>query len=647
MASPRLRFHPTRILALVGIGPIFMLVLGVAAYFRYKLAQAGIAGWLGESFSYQPIRQFGIAYVLRILLPVYLVAGLVAWFLTLPSGLLAKRDWAKDWRSREALGIGLSALLWVHLVLWWQVPSTLWNIPILRSIPFVLLFPLLLIGALAYPCFWLSRMHISWTRRGGVLALWALSWSCLAWLPEWLPRPKPASRGGDQACKVLILGVDGLRSDVCLANTGQFKGIPYRNAYTVIPATRMLWHILWGGDPMTYTIGHVGPSIEEFMRFHDLKLLKEASHQGLKPRFYIDDGGTIGLAGRRMDLDDALAPAAGWENFINSNLASSFPLYAVWENWFKPFPTTNPWARLDAGVREALRLGRGSGWVMFHSCLAHQPIYLSRPELAELGRWWTLKPISLEPLAHIGLVKPQDVLAYDARRNPFRAYEIRMQSILRAWQPIWNTLDRDPQYGKAVRILFSDHGERFHYVANGFQLQGVHGYNLDPWECRASLLISGPGFSDQTGVAPRDCTISLLGICDGVRRILKGEGPFDAAYFEQARPIAPIRYHTLGTSAFGQDPLKFKVEPEHDLATNTYLAPGGIWFTEYTRNTEARAKDASIAYGEGPELHVFKPLETGGAEEFDYRGYDLLSERAVDEKTFLERKAYVEKKLAE
>jgi hypothetical protein len=642
-ARPRL----TRILALILIGPLFLGVLLALAYLRFKLAQAGIAGWISQSLAVKPIQAFGIHYALRILVPIYIVAGILAWLTTLLPGLLVHRGWLKDWKGREALGFGLSALLWMHLVLWWQVPSTLWVLPGLRSLPYWLLFPLLTTLSLVLPLLWLRRnsggprLH-----KVGALAAWLLLWTATASAPQWVPRPRPATKGGGEACRVLMLGIDGLRSDTFLDQAGSMKGIRYRNAYTAIPTTRLLWHILWGGDPMTYTIGHVAPSVEEFERPHELSLLREATTKGWNPRFYIDDGGTIGTVGRQMDLDDCLMPANGWENFVNSNLAVSFPFYAAWENWFKPFPTTNPWASMDEGLKEALRLGRGSRWVMFHSCLAHQPIFLTRKEMHQLGSWWTLAPTRLEPFSHIDLVTPKAIQNADGRTNPFRAYTIRMDSILRAWEPIWNTLDQDPQYRTAVRALFSDHGERFHNVQNGLQLQGVHGFNLDPWECRAAMLMAGPGFSERAETTPREASVSLLGLRDGVHRLVSEGAGFDAPFFERCMPVAPIRYHTLATSAFGKDPVAFRAEPERDLAVSTYVGPGGLWFTKYDKTAAERAKDASVAYGVGPELFTFKPLVGGGAKAFHYREYDLISVEDITEAAFQREKQKVEELLS-
>ena len=641
-------FRPTRLVAFLLVGPLFLLILVVLAYVHFKITRSGISAMMADSFALRPIRQFGIQYGLRIVLPIYLGAGALAWILSLLPGALVRPAWIHDWKGREALGFGFSSLLWAHTVLWWQVPSTLWVMPGLRAVPFFICFPLLAALSLAYPIHWLARLEPGRAlAKAGVLGLWILAWTGMATVPQQLPRLRSASQGGSQPCKVLILGIDGLRSDTFLENGGGLRGIPYRNTYTVIPATRLLWHILWGGDILTYTIGHAAPSMEEYTSPHNLKLLKEAKELDWKPRFYMDDGGTIGTAGRQMDLDDLLMPALGWENFVNSNLASSFPLYAIWENWFKPFPTTNPWANLDDGLKEAIRLGRGSGWVMYHSCLAHQPIFLDRHELGRTGRWWVLPPKAFEPESHILNVTRKEVFQADARTNPYLAYQIRMRSLLDAWKPIWNGLTGDPDYKDAVRVLFSDHGERFHYVGSEFQLQGVHGFNLDPWECRATMLVAGPGFSDAVGVKPVDATISLLNLRDGVRRLVEKKGAFDAAFFEACSPKAYFRYHTLATSAFGPEPLAFRAEPLTDLTITTYLAPNGVWFTKYDRTAQERAEDASVGFAVGPDSTYFKPLKEGGAMKTSFHGYDLVTETRIDEKAFQQAKKDVEQALSD
>jgi hypothetical protein len=632
-----------RLLAVILVGPLALALLFLAFVLYYRWAQSGITGWLADAMSIAPIRLFGRNYVLRILLPLYTLAGIALWLLTLAPLWLLDRPWARAWRARECLALGLAAFLWAHVCLWWQVPTALWTLPGLGRLPFVVLFPLLGAMPVAIALYALRRRGWRWPKAILGLALWLLLWAVPGWLPQVLPAPGVTPRGGSAPCRVLLVGLDGLRSDVFLAKAGDLKGLRYENAYTPIPATRLLWHILWGGDPLFYTVGHVGPSIEEYQHPESLALLKEAKEQDWKPRFYIDDGGTVGLAERQTDLDDALSPAEGWENFVNSNLASSFPLYAVWENWFKPFPTTNPWAPLDAGLKEALRLGRGSKWVMFHSCLAHQPIFLTRDELAQTGRWWTLSPSDYKPVADKRLVLKSQAEHPDPRTNTFLAYRIRMDAILRAWQPIWNRLDQDPAYRGAVRVLFSDHGERFHNIGpNGFQLQGIHGFNLDAWECRTAMLVAGPGFSEQVETKPRATSVSLLGLRDGTRRLIQGKGPFDAGFFESAYPTAPIRYHTLDDSAFGTPEGNYRQMTDKEIASHSFIGPHGLWYTQYEKPASERAKDVSLGLARGADLWIYKPLVDGGAHEIHYRGYQLESLKKVEESVYQAKKAQVE-----
>lgn len=640
----RFRMPRLRLLAVVLLGPLALAMLFLAFVLYYKWAQAGITGWLADAMHMQPIRDFGRMYMLRILLPLYTILGVTLWLLTLAPLALMDRAWAKSWRALECLSLGLAAFLWAHVCLWWQVPTALWTFPGLRRVPFIILFPLL--AAVPIVLAWRAMHRRGWSRPKSLagLASWLMLWALPAWLPQVLPAPGVTPRGGTARCQVLMVGLDGLRSDTFLKAASNLKGLLYENSYTPIPATRLLWHILWGGDPLFYTVGHVGPSIEEYQHPESLTLLKEAKERGWRPRFYIDDGGTVGLAERQMDLDDALSPAEGWENYVNSNLAVSFPLYAVWENWFKPFPTTNPWAPLDAGLKEALRLGRGSKWVMFHSCLAHQPIFLTRDELAQTGRWWTLSPSAYQPVADKRLVTAKQALHPDPRTDSFLAYQIRMGAILKAWEPVWNWLDRDPSYEGAVRVLFSDHGERFHHVGPaGFQLQGIHGFNLDPWECRTAMLVAGPGFSDKVESTPRTASVSLLGLRDGTRRLILGQGPFDATFFEEAYPLAPIRYHTLDDSMFGDPTGNYRQMSDKEIAINSFIAPHGVWYTQYEKPASERAKDVSVGLAKGPDLWIYKPLVGGGAHEFHFKGYQMESLEKVEESVYQAKKAEVEK----
>jgi hypothetical protein len=222
-----------------------------------------------------------------------------------------------------------------------------------------------------------------------------------------------------------------------------------------------------------------------------------------------------------------------------------------------------------------------------------------------------------------------------------------MESIVGAWRSIWNQLEDDPQYKYSVRILFSDHGERFHNVFNGLQLQGVHGYNLDPWECRTAMIVDGPGFRQNPGSAPNEKSISLMSIRAALEDMLDNKSDFSPLIFENSFPVSPMRYHTIATSAFGQESLNFREEKENNLAANSYIAPNGIWYIEYKKSAEERAKDASVGYAEGAISTYFKPIEGGGALKTQFNKYTLIKHELVSEEEFQSAKAKVEKILTE
>jgi len=628
-------------MAPLGAGLIFFLLLAVALVLRFKFAEAGLTVFVGRSLLVRPVKLFIARFVLTLLLPFYLIIALTLWGMALAWGNAFIRGFSNTWTALEGFLLTFAALGWVHLCLWWEVPSTLWLIPGLRRIPFWLLLPVLLVAVLAYPIHWAWAHRLGRFKTIGLVFGLLLFWFLVPSAPKHIPRLLSPARGGGDQAKILIIGMDGLREDVGQAATTRWVGTSYTNAYTVIPATRLLWHILWGGDPLFYTVGHAAPALEEYSGAPMLPLVDAADRMGWKPRFYIDDGGTIGLVGRKLNFDDVLMPAPGWENFVNSNLSGSFPIFAAWENWARAFPTTNPWAPLDAGLREALRLGRGSKWVMFHSCLAHVPIFPRREELARIPRWWTLTPESLEPYYAREQVTPNRAAHYDTRRDPFRIYTIRMQAIMKAWEPIWNGLARDPQYSNATRILFSDHGERFYHVTDEVRLGGVHGYNLDPWETRIMLKVAGPGFAAQTGTPAKLDTVSVLSIRDGIAHALSSGKSISPEDLEKSYPVAPMRYQCLDLSFFTKEPAEYRVMEVSSLAQSTSIGPDGIWFTRYEKSAEERAEDVTIAWGRGPQLDVIRPLKAGGAHRYLYDGFDLTSVKTIDEDAYKAEKAKV------
>jgi hypothetical protein len=532
--------------------------------------------------------------------------------------------WIKEWRFIHGFATVVGVLLGLHLLLWWQVPSTLWLIPLLSQLPFSLIFSSLLLATLGIWALAIRSMGFCFRRGVLLLAAWGLICLVIGRIPFWassFPPVSPKSALGE--AKVLMVSLDGLRFDVAQSEgLGSWRGTAFSNVYTPVPATRLLFGLLWGGNPTQLTAGHAIPPIGD-QEEKAYPLLDAAKDRGWAPRFYIDDGGTIGLSGRSSNFDEVLMPASGWENFASSNLAAFVPLFAAWHDALRLFPGTHPWASMDTGLKSALEQGRGSGWVMFHSCLTHQPIYLSRSELNTLGKWKDLKPSQLRPIGSVwGL---SDGQATDPRGDPLVAYRIRVNSILSAWRPVWESLSADPNYRNATRFFFSDHGERFFHLTESVRAIGVHGYDLDPWELRVPLVIDGPGWP--TGRAQHPTSLLLIREIISTR-LFKNHGSTLSEVDSYPNPVA--RYLTVSTAHLRPNPYTYKELTSSLMASETVILPGGHWGLHYRISSEERGAYTSFAEVTADSLTVYKPLlDTDQYHKIIYDKYELKSNQII------------------
>lgn len=623
-------------------GIVFALLLGLLFYIDLKMPRGGLAGLVTMGLKSRGGIRFGITLVLRELLPIFSLAGLLAWLaFFIPGIFIFGNIWSREWRGRQGFAMAFSGVAWVHAWYWWMVPSTLWVIPGPSYFPLFLALPLLGCLALLPGLLSLKTISGSWTRRLITYGMAILLWTGLAELPLVLSmHTYMAPSKGTHPVKILTLAIDGLRADVASqAGVDDFHGMHFPNAYSPLPATRLLYHLLWGGDPNYYSVGHVVPSRGEFYGRIPLRLLDEAKAKGWKVRFCIDDGGTIGLSGRSTDFDAIYMPARGWENFVNSNLAVRFPLYAAWMDVLRVFPSTNPWSCPNSALIRTLEVGRGADWVMLHSCFAHQPIFLSRKELGQIPGWWKLAARDYEPRGSWQSLDQRDVDKWRPERNPALAYKIRMTTLVNTYREVWNKLDQDPDYRHATRIFFSDHGERFYHVTEKIQLQGVHGFGLDPWEMRIPLIVKtpdGPPRSEKGTIS----AISLLNLRDGLQNIIQGQKmnlndvPVNA--------IAPGRYHTIASDSMRPSDKKFREQSKEEIITATYIYPDGIWMMDYSRTATERSKDVTLARAFQDRLTVFKPLVGGGAQKSEFKGYSFMSEEDVSEEAFQLAKKEIE-----
>lgn len=566
------------------------------------------------------------------ILPLYLGYGFLLFVLAMASAK-ALRIWTPErdtWTSHHAFWGTLGLIGLAHAWLWWQVPTSLWVYLGINRLPMGVALALIF-GA----CVFAAWKSLSWSAAGGVRKSASIGvWLALSWGAVWLPQHfEQVIWANDQPvghpAKVVMISLDGLRQDTAMkmgfANAHGFKSF---NAYTALPATRLEWSILWGGDPRKYSVGNLIPSIDELEGHAPYEILEAAKAKGLKARFYIDDGGTVGLTDRTEAFDEVGMPASGWENFLNSNLAVHLPLYAAWMNVLRIFPTTTPWTPVDLGMRAALDRGRGADWVMYHSCLDHQPIFLNRAELASIPGWWKLPSANMAP--HFGELPPGQERSWRPAYSPFLAYEIRVKDILDHWIAIWNKLPSDPDYGPASRFLMTDHGERFYHITDDIQLGGIHGYNLDPWEARIPLCLDGPGVPD--GV-DQSRAVGLLTVRDLVARRVLDDVPILPADL-LATDHAPMRMNAINFVLHADDPKDYREMDPKEIIEGAIVRPAGVWVMRYKAGIEEREKDLTYAEAIGRILKVYRPLKKGGCRLFTYDGYDLISVQELTEQAF-------------
>jgi hypothetical protein len=619
--------------------PLLVVALSaVLAWSYFSGTQAGTPGLFVLALKFPILSRFAKGWLLQEVLPLYGILSLVGWTLTAALGAaFLGKDWRNTWNGRHAFLATCGGLVLIHAWLWFKVPTTMWVIPGLRRLPMGLalaLVPLLGIGLLRWA---LPRGGRAW----GVAAASALGWVLLAQAPFWLQTaPGLVPHPGEKSPEIVLLAIDGLRPDVAYKQgLASFQGQHAAQAISPIPATRMLYSLLWGGDPIRFTSAHIMPDVEEYehkARYHTLQAARE---QGKKVRFFIDDGGTIGLSQRGEDFDEVGMPARGWENFISSNLSVHLPIYASWLDVLRVFPTTNPWVAPDRGLRSALERGRGADWVFFHSCLIHQPVFLTRHELGQIPGWAKVPAARMEPIPSVFAVTESMAASWDDRGNPALAYQIRVRTLMESWAPVWNALAQDPQYRTATRILFSDHGERFQHATETLQVQGVHGYDLNPWELQVPLILQDAQGRSGSFSEP----VSLLGLRAGLHDLAaKGQRPTLEA-MAAAPVIARLNLQrtigdTQGDEFVTFDPL--------GVVESSHIGPDGMWAMTYSKPAKERGEQAAVACWEKDGFAVYRPLKAGGALRSLYSGYAWIKDEKVDETAFRSKKLDIENRFS-
>jgi hypothetical protein len=226
-------------------------------------------------------------------------------------------------------------------------------------------------------------------------------------------------------------------------------------------------------------------------------------------------------------------------------------------------------------------------------------------------------------------IDPESDRAWDPRRDPLLAYSLRIESILRAWTPIWNGLEKDPDYAASTRLLFADHGERFFRAGEHSKLAGIHGVDLDPLELRVPLVIAGPSFESKT--RRETSPVSVLQVRNAVSDLLLDDRPITPSSFEMVGPVFSV-LQSIDSRVFHGvfephvDAYDMTLQ---DVLKGVELSSDGNWVRDADRPAEGTWGRLTVAAATSDYLRVYKQLPDGEALVNVYKGYELAESRKV------------------
>jgi hypothetical protein len=556
--------------------------------------------------------------------------GLLFGFILFTAWILHRGEEA----SARALGYtqglwqGFGAFFLVHAILFWEVPAALGTLAGLRHLPM----GLVLLGFLAAAGFCLAKGFRSvaiwpdWSRiLGGCAVLVLLLQAPHDLFRRSMPRPAMVAPG---ASRLLVYSIDGCRKDVLEKAAPDFTAPAGVVPVVAVPATRVAWNLLLGGDPEAFANARVIPFQREWAEASPTKLLDEASTKGLSTCFVIDDSTTLSFGLTRAKFSEVVEPRGGWTHYFSVGAGACWPVYSWLENFLSPVETTNPWADYRAYNRDVERALERHRLVFSHSCTLHAPFFARREELQVLRPWkWFLHTAyAYQSYQELGEAEETHFDRQDGRSNPKNSYRIRMERILRITRPAFAQWTN--RYPALSAVLTSDHGEAFlpiitpdRTLVNYFT--GIHGFNLTPETILVPLHAFG---ATQT----RDLKPGPFSWFD-LRQCLKNwvEHP-DVLNLKQIAPpgwllsIPSTQMLHLKSEAEKVNAPGASAGMTPDLiARYTVLKPVGIWFM----NNPSASFDDSVqcrALVTGQGIITFTPVGGGRWSREAWKGYDLL-----------------------
>lgn len=528
---------------------------------------------------------------------------------------------------KPGLWAGLGTLLWVHGLLYLDVPAALGMVQGLQHLPMGLALGLLLVAGLwalsrGFQATWRS----SWRLIGGALTI-----ILLLHLPHDLFR-RFASSGSllpTHQRRLLVLGIDGLRQDLTESAFPSWKAPGGCQPVVAVPATRLAWNMLLGADPESFKYHLVIPFKEEYEKPPQPGLLDAAKAKGIGTIFLIDDSTTLSFVLTRTPFDEVYEPSGGWKHFFTVGAGTCWPVYSWAENYLSYIETTNPWCDARSYFREVGRALARNQWVSAHTCELHSPFYLRRDEIQQLRPWsWLLHPArAYQPYQTLEQAEKDRFRRQGGRSNPINHYRIRATRILKDLDPILREWEK--QFPELSGVVTSDHGEEFIPVITPdgtliSYLTGVHGFDLTPETLRVPLHPFG---KTQASLSPKDI-YSWLDLRDDLGRWVQGttslqltrsgpEGWLLSFPTVQAVHTMPKEVRDRG----GIDGAGIKPE---EFVRNTYLGFSGLWFMDAPPDIR-ETRNLSWAFIQPDHTITLNPIGNGKYLKGVYRGYELSS----------------------
>jgi hypothetical protein len=560
----------------------------------------------------------------------YLVVGLIASLIAL--AVLGTQAFRPS-PFRKGLLMGFATLLWLHGVLYAQVPGALGSLPLFGKLPMAMALSLFLIPGVILTLLLLRGGGVARALLRGALALIILAGSLFVphdVFRRWAPHPTPL---GDSERRLALVSIDGLRRDTFESCMPQWKAPSDCQPVCAFPATRLAWNALFGAPIEEMRYAKLIPYQGELNAPDRLALLREAERRGIRTAFLIDDSLTPSYSLVPSLFTTVLEPEGGWRYWFTLGFGTSWPLFSWAQNVVSPIETSNPWCDTRAFYRDVGRQLRFHHWVSSHNCELHAPIVLRLGDLRGLSGWKWLgrSAYSYQPYTGWDQISKDQGVRLGPRASAQRHYSVRAARLLSEMSPFLQ--DWQQTYPRLSGVVTSDHGETFpgiytqdRQLASTFS--GIHGFRLDADTIQVPLHV----FGQTTHHLKHGALFSWLDLRDCISAWLESQEPLSlstniTSRIIQITAIQPA--HLEGGEGSVRQPRAGGLEIR-ELMRTIVLRPNGLWYCGDLDEVSKSHSIFSTALAQGRRLVLYNPEKDGTFYREDWDGDRCLGTRSYD-----------------